>query len=147
MSATDAELIQLGFIGLFLASFLAATIVPFSSELVLGVFLVAGASPLICLLVATAGNFLGGMTSYLLGLLGKWQWLSKYFRTDRAKLERFRAKVLRYGAPTALLCWLPFVGDALAIALGFFRVRWVPVAGYMLIGKFARYLVLWFVLS
>ena len=54
---------DLGYLGLFLGTFLAATVVPFSSDfLIIGV-LVAGANPLLAFILATVGNWLGGLTS------------------------------------------------------------------------------------
>ena len=64
-------LIEYGYIGVFIASFLAATILPFSSEVVLTGVLLAGAAYAPCMLSATLGNFLGGMSCYWLGMLGK----------------------------------------------------------------------------
>jgi membrane protein YqaA with SNARE-associated domain len=58
--------------GLFLASFLAATVVPFSSEALLTFLIVNGTDAYAAVLVATVGNWLGGMSSYAIGYLGKW---------------------------------------------------------------------------
>lgn len=60
-------LIEYGYIGVFIASFLAATVLPFSSEVVLTGVLLAGAAYWPCMIAATLGNFLGGMTSYWVG--------------------------------------------------------------------------------
>jgi len=136
------EVFYLGYIGLFAASFLAATIVPFSSEVVLVGLYLEGFDPFFLVLVASLGNWLGGMTSYLLGLLGKEDWLVKFFGVKKEKVLGFSGSVKKYGYYSALLCWLPVVGDVIAVALGFFRVKVVPVAVFMLIGKMLRYIVL-----
>ena len=64
------DFLSLGYFGLFLISFFAATLLPITSEGVLVLFLLSGFDPWVCLLIATAGNTLGGTTNYALGLLG-----------------------------------------------------------------------------
>ena len=135
-------LLDFGYIGLFIGSFVAATLVPFSSDILLVGMLLAGGNVYVTVLVATLGNWLGGLTSYGLGWLGKWEWIEKYCGIKREKLEQHKARVDRYGAWLALLTWLPFVGDVFAVALGFYRIRFRYVAVLMLIGKCARF-VLW----
>ena len=77
------DLVAYGYLGLFIASFLAATVVPFSSELVFTALVLGGLDPWICVLVATAGNWLGGLTCYWLGSLGKLEWIEKWFRIKK----------------------------------------------------------------
>ncbi|MBL7982635.1 MAG: DedA family protein [Flavobacteriales bacterium] len=132
---------ELGLAGLFLASFLAATILPFSSEAVLAAMALGSWSTVALWMAASAGNWLGGMSSYGLGRLGDPQRIARWLRTDPAKAERLRAWVDRHGFLAALLTWLPVVGDPLAIALGLGRVRPMPVALLMFIGKALRYAV------
>jgi membrane protein YqaA with SNARE-associated domain len=136
------EWIEPSLVGLFFATFLAATVLPFSSEAVLTGMLITGYDPWSCLIVATVGNTIGGMSSYGLGWLGDWHRLKKWLRVKEEDLLRWQQKINRYGAWMALLCWLPFVGDPLAIALGFFRTDWRWVFVLMTTGKFARYLLL-----
>lgn len=132
---------KLGLFGLFLGCALSASIFPFSSEaLVAGTLLVYG-NVWVVILVATAGNTLGGMTSFFLGWLCKWDWLEKYLRVDREKLDKIHQKVSRYGYPAALLAWLPIVGDLIAIAMGLLRLRPLPTAILMFVGKLSRYIV------
>ena len=132
---------DLGYLGLFLGSFLAATIVPFSADVLLVGMLIAGGDMWIVVAVATLGNFIGGLTSYGVGRAGRWEWIER-LGVSREKLERQKSSVDRFGAPIALLSWVPFVGDVFAVALGFYRVRFVPMAIYMFIGKCARF-VMW----
>ena len=134
-----------GLWGLFMGSLLAATVVPFSADVLLVGMLIAGSHPpLPVLAVATLGNWLGGITSYGVGRAGKWEWIEK-LRVSRESLVKQKARVDQYGAPIALLSWLPFVGDVFAVALGFYRVKFVPSAIYMLIGKAARF-VCWYLI-
>ena len=137
-------LLELGYVGLFIGSFLASTVVPFSADILLIGMLAAGGAPWVIIGVATVGNFLGGLTSYGIGRLGKWEWIEKLGASPE-KIERHKAKIDKYGAWVALLSWVPFIGDVLAVALGFFRVKFVPSAIFMLIGRFARF-VAWYLI-
>lgn len=136
------DFIELGYAGLFIASFLAATVVPFSSEVVFSALVFGGLDAWKCVFVATAGNWLGGMTSYYVGQLGKLEWIEKYFRIKKEKLDRFTEKMHKYGDWFAFFSFLPGVGDVIAVAAGYFRCRWWIVAVSMLAGKFVRY-VFW----
>lgn len=135
-------LLNFGYIGLFLGSFVAATVVPFSSDVLLVGMLAAGGKVWWCVLFATIGNWLGGLTSYWLGWVGKWEWIERYLRIKHETLIKQKNKVQRYGAALALLTWLPFVGDVFALGLGFYRVDFRKSAILMLIGKGARF-VMW----
>ncbi|QQS28846.1 MAG: DedA family protein [Sphingobacteriales bacterium] len=127
--------------GLFFASFLAATVVPFSSEAILAAMLLGNYHPVSCVLIASTGNWLGGMSGYYLGYLGKWEWLEKYFRFDRAKLDDWNVRLSKYGYFLAFLCWLPSIGDFIAVGLGFIRSNVYLVSLIMFLGKFLRYVV------
>lgn len=131
----------LGYGGLFLGSFLASTILPVSSEAVLAAMVIGGFDPIACVMVASAGNSLGGMTSYFMGYVGKWAWLERLFARNKDKVVKVKTWVDRYGSRAALLCWLPVVGDPLAVALGFVRSPVWQVGFYMTVGKFLRYAV------
>ena len=135
-------LLDLGYLGLFLGSFLAATIVPFSADVLLIGMLVAGGSPWLVIGIATAGNFIGGLTSYGVGRIGKWEWIEK-LGVKPETLEKQKAKVDRWGSWLALLSWVPFVGDIFAVALGFYRTKFLPSALFMLIGKAGRF-IMWY---
>lgn len=133
-------LLEYGYIGLFIGAFLAATLVPFSSDVLLVGVLIAGGNPYTSVIAATIGNWLGGLTSYWIGWLGKWEWIEKWFRISRKKLEKQKSRVDQYGSLLALMTWLPVVGDLFAVALGFYRVDFKKSAVYMLIGKCARFI-------
>ena len=133
------EFFELGYLGLFLAAFLAATVIPLSSEGVLVAMLLGGYDPFLCLAVASVANTAGGLTSYFLGYVGKWQWIEKYLKVKREKVGKWKGYADRYGAFIAVLCWVPIIGDILAVALGFWRVNAFRVAVWMFLGKFLRY--------
>ena len=137
--------VEWGYIGLFIASFLGATIIPFSSELVLSLLIIKGYDFNLSLLVATTGNWLGGLSSYFLGRLGKWSTLEKYFRLKKEKIVKFKTNIDKWGSLLAFFCWLPIVGDPIAVGLGFFRTNYLLVALWMFMGKLVRYIVWAFV--
>ena len=130
-----------GYLGLFLGAFLAATILPFSSEILVTAMLVAGASPLYVLITATTGNWLGSLSTYGIGWLGKWEWIEKWFKTSHEKIEKQQAKIAKYGSLLAFLVWVPVVGDVFALALGFYKVNFTKCCTFMLIGKFVRFFI------
>ena len=131
-----------GYLGLFFASFLAATIIPFlSSEALLSLMIVNQYSLGTVLLVATIGNWLGGLSCYYIGWLGKWDLIEKHLKIKVVTLERLKPKVDRWGAPIAFFCWIPVIGDPLAVGLGLFKTNPISVALWILIGKGIRYLV------
>ena len=72
--------IEWGYFGLFIASFLAATIIPLGSEIVLSVLIANNYDSSLSLFVASIGNWIGGLSSYGLGRLGSWNTIEKYFR-------------------------------------------------------------------
>lgn len=127
--------------GLFLASFLAATVVPFSSEALLSVLIVNGVDAYTAVMVATAGNWLGGMSSYGIGYLGKWEWIEKYLRVKKSSIEKWHNRLYKRGAIIAFFCWLPAVGDVIAVGLGLLRSNVWITAIAMLAGKFIRYVI------
>lgn len=137
-------LMDLGYWGLFVGSFLAATIIPFSADVMLVGMLVAGGSPWAIISIATAGNFLGGLTSYGIGRIGKWEWIIK-LGVKPETLEKQKAKIDKYGAWAALLTWVPIIGDVIAVALGFYRAKFLPSALFMLIGKAGRFIA-WYLI-
>ena len=137
-------LAQYGLIGLFIGAFLAATVVPFSADVLLIGMLAAGANPTATIIVATTGNWLGGITSYGIGRAGKWEWIEK-LRESRESLEKQQKRIERFGAPIALLTWVPFIGDVFAVALGFYRVKFVPAMLWMFVGKAARF-ICWYLI-
>ena len=134
-------LIEYGYIGVFIASFLAATILPFSSEIVLTGVLVGGATYWPCMIAATTGNFIGGMTCYWLGMIGKIEWIKKYLRLDISKLQNIQEKIKNRGAWVSFFVFLPGIGDFIAVALGFMRANVWIVAAFMFAGKALRYVI------
>ncbi len=117
---------------LFGSSFLAATLLPGGSEVVLfGVLKLHPEQVWHALGVATLGNTLGGMSSYLIGRL----------IPPKQDLPGLPA-VRKYGCPALLLSWVPLIGDPLCVAAGWLRLNPWLTALFMAVGKFARYLAI-----
>ena len=125
----DASFETLGLWGLFASSFLSATLLPGNSEVVLLALLHhAPQLTIVALVVATVGNTLGGMTSYLLGRLA-----------PQPREGRALAWLTRFGTPALLLSWVPVIGDGLCVASGWLRQNALTATLFIAIGKFARY--------
>lgn len=130
-----------GLWGLFVGTFLAATVVPFSSDALYLAVLIATKNPVGCFVLGTLGNWLGGITTYWIGRIGRWSWLEKCFKVKHETLERQKKYVDKYGIWLALLSWVPFVGDIVVIALGFYKSRPLWTILLLLVGKAGRFLV------
>jgi membrane protein YqaA with SNARE-associated domain len=131
-----------GYAGLFFASFLAATILPFSSEALLSFMLLSDYAIFPVIVWATLGNWLGGLSSYGLGYLGKWKWLEKYFKIKKQHILKWHKWIKKYGSAMALFCWLPVIGDGIAVGLGFFKSKIFMTSLAMFIGKLLRYIII-----
>lgn len=135
-------LIDWGYPGLFISALLAGSIIPFSSELVMVALVKVGLSPALCVLFATLGNTLGGMTCYYMGHIGKTNWIEKYFKVKKEKIDKMQRFLQGKGALMAFFAFLPFVGEVIAIALGFMRSNVVLTTASMFVGKLIRYIVM-----
>lgn len=146
MDAFIDSLIQLlidwGYVGLFISALLAGSIIPFSSELVMVALVKVGLSPTLCVLSATLGNTVGGMTCYYMGRLGRVDWIERYFKVKKEKIDRMQSFLQGKGALMGFFAFLPFVGEAIAIALGFMRSNVVLTTLSMLVGKLVRYIAM-----
>ncbi len=130
---------EIGLTGLFIGTFLAATIFPFSSDALYIGSLAAGFTPMAVFAVGTLGNWLGGITTYYIGRIGKWEWLEKYFHVKSETLEKQKRFIDKYGVWVALISWVPFVGDVFVVALGFYKCPALWTILLMLVGKAARF--------
>lgn len=130
---------SLGLLGLFIGTFLAATILPFSSDAIYIAVLAATGDAAGCLVVGTLGNWLGSVLTYWLGWMGKLEWLQKWFKINPETIEKHRHRIDKYGVWLALLAWLPIVGDVFAVSLGFFKVKPFWTIILLLFGKGIRF--------
>ncbi|MBE6443375.1 MAG: DedA family protein [Alphaproteobacteria bacterium] len=135
-------LTDLSFLGLFIISFFAATILPIGSEMFFITMLFNNFNSILCVIIASIGNWLGGMTNYYLGYLGKVELIEKYFHIPLKKIQTIKEKIYNKGAFMAFFCFLPVIGDIIGFALGFMRANILIVNISMFLGKFFRYIVL-----
>ncbi|HBZ31008.1 MAG TPA: DedA family protein [Nitrosomonas nitrosa] len=131
---------QSSLLALFTSSFLAATLLPGGSEAVLvGVLMVYPELYASALGVATVGNTLGGMSSYVIGRL---------LPDEKAMLNKIGHKTRglewtrHHGAPILFFSWLPLIGDILCVAAGWLRIHWFWAVIFIAVGKFVRYWVI-----
>ncbi len=131
-----------GYWGLLVASFLAATVLPFSSELVFATMIAAGMDVATCILFATIGNAAGGATCYYLGMLGKTDWLEKWLKVSPTKIEKMQNWLSGKGAMMGFFGFLPAIGDVILVTLGYMRANTAITMITMTIGKLLRYIII-----
>ena len=129
-----------GLSSVFVVSFISATLLPLGSEpLVFGLIKLNPAMFWPTILVATAGNTLGGALDWWMGF-GAHKVVDKYQKSSHhGRAVRW---LERLGPKACLLSWLPLIGDPLCAVAGWLKFPFWQCLGYMLIGKFSRYLVM-----
>lgn len=142
MDAFNDILINYGYWGLLLASFLAASLLPFSSEVVMVGLLAAGLDPVGLIAYGTVGNVAGSMFNYGIGRLGKPEWIERYLHVKKRDLERAKRFMAGHGAWMGFFAFVPVIGDAITVALGLLRANVVVTALSVTVGKLLRYFVL-----
>lgn len=132
---------ELGYIGIFIAAFMAATVLPLSSEVVLSAMLLGGWPPAPLIVVATTGNILGALTNYALGYWSGEAVIKRWLRLSDVEMSRAQNRFAKYGVLSLCLAWLPIIGDPLTVMAGILRVklRWFLLL--VSIGKCLRYVV------
>jgi membrane protein YqaA with SNARE-associated domain len=106
--------------------------------------ILAGFNAVSCLIAATLGNMLGGISIYYLGYLGNMQWIEKYCKVKEAKIQAILPRLNKYGPLIATLSFVPVIGDVLILGLGFFRISPLFTTIFMFIGKVGRYaFIIW----
>ena len=135
------------YLTMFSSAFLAATVVPFASEITLVAALAAGGAVHWLLAVATLGNTLGALVNWALGRLMERFRDRRWFPVDAKQLERAQAWFRRYGVWSLLLAWAPLIGEPLTVVAGAMRVHVVPFLVLVAAGKAVRYAVLVLVLD
>ena len=132
---------------MLIAAFIAGSVFPLSSEVVLTALMLAGLTPLYLFIAASIGNIGGSMFNYGIGTLGKMEWIEKYLHVEREKMQRAQQWIQRYGVWMGLFCSLPFIGSVIAVTLGFTRTNpWLSLL-MITIGKTVRYALLIFVVA
>lgn len=130
-------------VALFLIAFLAATLLPLGSEvMLLGIVSIHPEVAWLAWLSATLGNTLGGLTNWLLGKYLLHFQERRWFPLTAKRLEQVQRLFWRYGQPILLLSWLPVIGDGLCLAAGIARLKLLNCLFWVLLGKGLRYAAL-----
>lgn len=132
---------ELGYPGLFLSSFLAATILPLSSEAVLSVLLLNELNPVLLVAVATAGNVLGSCTNYAIGFWGSKAFVQRVLKIPEGDFIKAEERFKKYGLISLFFAWVPLIGDALTVVAGVLRINIVWFFVLVASGKLIRYIV------
>jgi membrane protein YqaA with SNARE-associated domain len=133
---------EFGYAGLFIAAFLAATVLPLSSEVVLTALLLNGLSPVALVLVATVGNVLGSLTNYGLGYWASLSVIRKWLKMSEDEFVKAERRFERYGLVSLCFAWVPVIGDPLTVIAGVLRIRMLWFAPLVTAGKLIRYVVI-----
>ena len=142
MDAIIDFLIGYGYWGMLVASFLAGSVFPFSSELVMTALMATGLDPWQLALYGTIGNVLGSGLNYCVGRLGKVEWFERYLHVSPKDMERAERFMAGRGAWMGFFAFLPILGSAITILLGLMRAN-IPISlTSIAIGKFLRYVLL-----
>jgi len=144
----DFSLADNGLSSLFFLSFLASTLLPLGSEWLLALLIADGYSSFTVILVATIGNFLGALTTYLIGRWGSDFMVSRILRINDFETGKAKRMYCRWGIWSLLFSWVPIVGDPLCLAAGIFKASPVWFSMLVISGKCLRYVfVAWLVFS
>ena len=136
------------YLSLFTISFLAATILPFSSELTLaGLIATSNYDNLILLIVASFGNTLGSVVNWVLGFYSRNLITKKWFPFKDKQIENSSRWFSKFGKWSLLFAWIPILGDPLTLVSGLLRVRFLDFVILVAIGKVSRYLVVFYLIG
>ena len=136
------------YLSLFSISFLAATVLPFSSELTLaGLISTSNYDNLLLLVVASFGNVLGSVFNWSLGFYSRNLTTKKWFPFKETQIERSSKWFSKFGKWSLLFAWLPIVGDPLTFVAGLLRVRFLDFIILVAIGKVSRYLIVFYLIG
>ena len=142
MDSLNQFFIEYGYLGMAMASFLAGTFVPFSSEVVMGTLLATtGMDPILTILSGTIGTVLGSMFNYFIGRIGSIEQISHWLRIKERRLRKTRDYVEKRGSWIAAFSFLPIFGTAISISLGILRANVWGVIFWSTIGKLLRYII------
>ena len=128
-----------GYVGMGIMAFLAGTVLPIASEVLLVFFLGAGLNAVGLTVSATIGNVLGCVTCFLFGYLAKKERVQAFFRIPDRRMRRADRLIDKYGYWTAFFSFVPAIGEVFLVALGIMRASKTKVFIMMALGKLLRY--------
>ena len=136
------------YLSLFAISFLAATILLFSSELSLATLIATSDyDNLLLLTVASFGNILGSLVNWALGSYSRNLTTKKWFPFKETQIERSSKWFRKFGKWSLLFAWVPVVGDPLTLVAGISRVKFIDFIILVAIGKVSRYLIVFYLIG
>ena len=136
------------YISLFFISFLAATILPFSSEVTLATLIASSNyNNLLLLIFASLGNILGSVVNWVLGFYSRNLATKRWFPFKDKQIKKSSSWFNRFGKWSLLFTWIPIIGDPLTLAAGLLRVKFIEFLILVSIGKVSRYIVIFYLLS
>ena len=136
------------YLSLFTISFLAATILPFSSELTLaGLISTSDYDNLLLLIVASFGNTLGSVVNWALGFYSRNLTTKKWFPFKDKQIENSSKWFSKFGKWSLLFAWVPIIGDPLTLVAGLLRVQFLDFIILVAIGKVSRYLIVFYLMG
>jgi membrane protein YqaA with SNARE-associated domain len=134
------DLAVYGYAGLFLASFLASTVLPFGSEALLLLLVNKGFDPILAVMVASVGNYCGACTTYYIGLVGRKDLIEKYLSIPQQRLNNAEKWFTKYGVYSLLFTWVPLIGDAITAMGGIMKFDFKTFSVFVFFGKLLRYI-------
>lgn len=142
MDAFLEFLIGYGYWGMLFGAFLAGSVFPFSSETMMVALLGAGLDGWQLILYGTIGNVIGSIFNYFVGRMGKLEWIEKYLKIKKKNMDRAQRFMEGQGAWMGFFAFLPIIGSAITVTLGFMRANMFISFLSIAIGKFLRYWLL-----
>jgi membrane protein YqaA with SNARE-associated domain len=130
-----------GYWGMAIGAFIAGSVLPMASEVLLVLFLGMGLNPILLLISATVGNTIGGFSCYYMARLAKREWVERFFHVSPRQMARADRVVQKVGVWAAFLSFVPLLGTAILLMLGFMRVNPLKISATMTAGKLLRYLI------
>ena len=136
------------YLSLFWISFLAATILPFSSELSLaGLISTTNFNNSLLLIAASLGNILGSVVNWFMGFYSRNFTSKKWFPFNEMQITRSSKWFEKYGKWSLLFAWVPVVGDPLTLVAGILRVKFIDFIILVAIGKVSRYIFVFYLIG
>ena len=142
MDAFISILIDGGYWGMLIAAFLAGSVFPFSSEVVMAGLQAVGLDPIKLVIFGTIGNVGGSAFNYYMGRMGKLEWIEKHLHVKPESIAKAKKFMAGHGAWMGFFAFLPILGSAITIVLGLTRAN-IPISlTSITIGKLIRYIIL-----
>ncbi len=142
MDALTDFLLNYSYWGMLVAAFIAGSVFPFSSETLMLALWAAGLDPTKLIIFGSIGNVLGSMFNYGLGRMGRLDWLERWFHIKKESLDKAQRFMGVRGAWMGFFCFLPILGSAISVILGFTRANMFISVLSITLGKVLRYVLL-----